>query len=47
MKILPLFLVVVCSQDEISLQLKMYVIFAVEELLKLIQTSLKLIPPST
>ena len=46
MENLQLFLVVVCSQDEFSLQLKMCAILAVAELLKLIPTSLKLIPPS-
>lgn len=43
---LQLFLVVVCSHNEFSLQLKMCAILAVAKLLKLISTSLKLIPPS-
>lgn len=41
-----LFLVVVCSHNEFSLQLKMCAILAVAKLLKLISTFLKLIPSS-
>lgn len=46
MENLQLFLVLVCSQDEFSSQLRMCAILAVAELLKLIPTSLKLIQPS-
>lgn len=44
---LQLFLLVACSHNEFSLKLKMCAILAVAKLLKLISTSLKLIPPST
>lgn len=45
MENLQLFLVVVCSQDEFSLQLKMCAIPPVAKLVKLVPVSLKLIPP--
>lgn len=47
MENLQLFLVVVCLQEEFSLQLKKCAILAAAKLLKLIPTSLKLITPST